>query len=388
MNSRASQKCLDLLWSRPSARLCGPSLVLFRSPVLFGKFCPQGYATATAPATTNKRPSTPKPPVKASSSRTTAPKAVSSPKFATKNAPTPSAKPPSGTASTLGAQRPAPITHATQTTNQTPHPSLSAPPTSQQAVDFGRGTLTKLKESAVGRRVLPGSMSKMKEVEEKVKERGSESDVKSDKGKHELTEEEQIEQIDRIMSMSRLFPTADPWGQKVETLGVFGFSLFHSPTPGFNSHSFHSLFRTPTRKTFRSRTLSNQAPESTMQTGVPCVINLSRTDKTMPRMRRGQTLNSSYLRQPCSHPLTLGLSISMYALARANGFPGIDLAVPTFRQRTLQWPRRVFQCQSLKPNAWIAPFRAIALETYKNLNTALAQYAARSSPPSEHFTLY
>lgn len=79
-------------------------------------------------------------------------------------------------------------------------------------------------------------MSKMKEVEEKVKERGSESDVNSDKGKHELTEEEQIEQIDRIMSMSRLFPTADPWGQKVETLGVFGFSLFHSPIPGFNSH--------------------------------------------------------------------------------------------------------------------------------------------------------
>jgi hypothetical protein len=35
----------------------------------------------------------------------------------------------------------------------------------------------------------------------------------------ELTEEEQIAQIEQLMTMSKLFPTADPWGQRIETLG-------------------------------------------------------------------------------------------------------------------------------------------------------------------------
>lgn len=36
-----------------------------------------------------------------------------------------------------------------------------------------------------------------------------------------LTEEEQMEQLDQIKAMARLFPSADPWGQRVETLGAF-----------------------------------------------------------------------------------------------------------------------------------------------------------------------
>lgn len=34
-----------------------------------------------------------------------------------------------------------------------------------------------------------------------------------------MTEEEQMEQVEQIMAMSKLFPTADPWGQRVDTLG-------------------------------------------------------------------------------------------------------------------------------------------------------------------------
>jgi hypothetical protein len=41
-----------------------------------------------------------------------------------------------------------------------------------------------------------------------------------------LTEEEQMEQVDQIMAMAKLFPTADPWGQRVETLGGFLVSLY------------------------------------------------------------------------------------------------------------------------------------------------------------------
>lgn len=53
----------------------------------------------------------------------------------------------------------------------------------------------------------------------------------------ELTEEEQIAQVDRIMAMSKFFPTADPWGQRVETLGgSFRFSILPLPcTPPYIS---------------------------------------------------------------------------------------------------------------------------------------------------------
>jgi protein MBA1 len=44
-----------------------------------------------------------------------------------------------------------------------------------------------------------------------------------------LTEEEQIAQVDQIMAMSKLFPTADPWGQRVDTLG--GSSMVNCLSP-------------------------------------------------------------------------------------------------------------------------------------------------------------
>ena len=34
-----------------------------------------------------------------------------------------------------------------------------------------------------------------------------------------MDEEEALAQIEQISAMARLFPSADPWGQRVETLG-------------------------------------------------------------------------------------------------------------------------------------------------------------------------
>lgn len=45
----------------------------------------------------------------------------------------------------------------------------------------------------------------------------------------EMTEEEQMAQVDQIMNMSRIFPTADPWGQRVDTLGGFFVIFFRLP---------------------------------------------------------------------------------------------------------------------------------------------------------------
>ena len=37
--------------------------------------------------------------------------------------------------------------------------------------------------------------------------------------------DDRISEIDQLMSMQRIFPTADPWGQAVPTLGVL-FAFF------------------------------------------------------------------------------------------------------------------------------------------------------------------
>jgi hypothetical protein len=33
--------------------------------------------------------------------------------------------------------------------------------------------------------------------------------------------EEQLAEIEQLMSLSHFFPTTDPWGQRVQTFGVF-----------------------------------------------------------------------------------------------------------------------------------------------------------------------
>jgi protein MBA1 len=50
-------------------------------------------------------------------------------------------------------------------------------------------------------------------------------------GQQVLTQAEQMEQLDRILSASQNMPTTDVWGQKVETLGMCISPYFdrHSP---------------------------------------------------------------------------------------------------------------------------------------------------------------
>lgn len=46
-----------------------------------------------------------------------------------------------------------------------------------------------------------------------------------------MTEEEQIETVEKVMAMAKLFPTADPWGQAVETLGGSSLVFAHISSP-------------------------------------------------------------------------------------------------------------------------------------------------------------
>jgi mitochondrial protein MBA1 len=64
----------------------------------------------------------------------------------------------------------------------------------------------------------------------------------------------------------------------------------------------------------------------------------------------------------------------MLILAQEDAIYGVDLSEATGIQRFItQWPWRIFTASSVKPNAWMAPFRQTALSTYQELNVAFAQ---------------
>jgi len=64
--------------------------------------------------------------------------------------------------------------------------------------------------------VIPHSRRKNKKLVGGVSYRVPE---KEDTTKTTMNEEEALAQIEQISAMARLFPSADPWGQRVETLG-------------------------------------------------------------------------------------------------------------------------------------------------------------------------
>ncbi|KAG9221726.1 hypothetical protein CCMSSC00406_0005639 [Pleurotus cornucopiae] len=130
---------------------------------------------------------------------------------------------------------------------------------------------------------------------------------------------EQMAQIDQMLAMEKLFPTTDPWAQRVDTLDV---ELPYAVNPFKPSEypSWRSMFEQFSQN--RQHSLKN--------------------------------------------------ATSMWSLAGANAFPGVDLSGAKFRHKLFKWPWHVFQCRSTKPNAWVAPFRAGALESYIELNNALA----------------
>jgi len=56
--------------------------------------------------------------------------------------------------------------------------------------------------------------------------------------------------------------------------------------------------------------------------------------------------------------------VTMWRMAKDNAFPGVKVGT--------KWSPQLFRTQSTSSSAWLAPFRKIALETYKQLNEAVA----------------
>ncbi|KAG6837088.1 hypothetical protein H0H93_014980 [Arthromyces matolae] len=152
-----------------------------------------------------------------------------------------------------------------------------------------------------------------------------------------LTEEEQIAQLDQVMQMSRLYPTADPWGMKVDTLGGFVafFSLF---IRAYVAHDVMLPYSTSlsTRSSYSSwGDMYSQFKENWLN--------------------RGKNYTS------------------MVMLATENAIPGVDLSSARWWQKYFtQWPWRLGSTTSIKEDSWLTSLREGALSSYCQLNTALA----------------
>ncbi|KAG6817117.1 hypothetical protein H0H87_012638 [Tephrocybe sp. NHM501043] len=142
-----------------------------------------------------------------------------------------------------------------------------------------------------------------------------------EKNDEPLTEEEQMKQLEQVMAMSKYYPTADPWGQRVETLDVM---LPYSTT--YSSRSDYSSWREMFDQFKQNR------------------LNAAKN------------------------------FISMLMLAQENAIPGLDLSRHKWWQKMFTvWPRRLASTTSVKENSWSREIQTSALDSYRNLNTALAQ---------------
>ncbi|KAF9010029.1 hypothetical protein BDQ17DRAFT_1347384 [Cyathus striatus] len=65
-------------------------------------------------------------------------------------------------------------------------------------------------------------------------------------------------------------------------------------------------------------------------------------------------------------------AVALYTLASHNSLPGLDFSNVGKLDKFMRWPLLVFDTRSVKPKSWLAPLRAEALRTYKQLNTAIA----------------
>ncbi|KAG5646721.1 hypothetical protein DXG03_002403 [Asterophora parasitica] len=137
----------------------------------------------------------------------------------------------------------------------------------------------------------------------------------------DLTEEEQMAQVEQIMNMSNIFPTADPWGQRVETLDVM-------------------------------------IPYST-QIG-------TRNDYPSWQAMWDQFVANRY---NGAKNFT-----SMLMLASANAIPGVDLSESTRLQKYVtKWPWHLFATTSVMEFSWTTPLRQLARQSYTSLNFALSR---------------
>ncbi|KAF8635415.1 hypothetical protein AX15_000409 [Amanita polypyramis BW_CC] len=153
------------------------------------------------------------------------------------------------------------------------------------------------------------------------KEPGTTTTAQNARQDERPTEEEMLEQVEMIRAMSRMFPTADPWGQRVDTLDV----IMPSPVTSAARSRFPS-FRPMLDQFFNNR------------------LNDSKN------------------------------ATSLLLLAKADAIPGVDLSkVSLFQKLVTSWPWRIFTAQSTRTGSWLEPLRKLALSTYKDLNVAVAQ---------------
>ncbi|KAG6906357.1 hypothetical protein DXG01_014344 [Tephrocybe rancida] len=121
-----------------------------------------------------------------------------------------------------------------------------------------------------------------------------------EKNKEPVSEEEQMEQLERVMNMSKFFPTADPWGQRVETLDVM------------IPYSTHPIHR-------------NQYP----------------TWRAIYNQIKTNSLNSA---KNC---------VSLLMLAQENAIPGLDVSrARWWNTFIIEWPWRLAGTTSVKAGAW------------------------------------
>ena len=139
-------------------------------------------------------------------------------------------------------------------------------------------------------------------------------------------EEEALKQIEQIQAMAKLFPSADPWGQRVETLDV---SLPYSV--GLVARKSYPTWRAIWDQFVANR--FNGAKNAT----------------------------------------------SMLKLAQADAIPGVDLSGAKLYQKLFtQWPWKIFTTTSTRSGSWMDPLRKAALSSYQQLNTAVAQKDERT----------
>ncbi|KAK0203524.1 hypothetical protein DFS33DRAFT_1260899 [Desarmillaria ectypa] len=63
----------------------------------------------------------------------------------------------------------------------------------------------------------------------------------------------------------------------------------------------------------------------------------------------------------------------MWQLAARDSFPGRDLVAKNLFEKYISWPLKSLKCTSIAPGEWVSPLRQIALQTYKDLNAAIAK---------------
>ena len=170
------------------------------------------------------------------------------------------------------------------------------------------------------------------------------------KQQEELTEEERLAEMERMLAFAHLMPTIDPWGQDItETLGGLSFYLQETKY----SYGFHASQTSPSL----SLLISHRPPKKLMTAPKQTFQILSRIP---PRtFASPQTKIEKFT------------SYRMSTLLSMKALPGLR-PNHSWRERIMT-SLQVFKTQSVEPDALIAPFRQLALKSYEDLNMAVAR---------------